>query len=193
MKKINLYNFSLIKIPKTVDVIYCKKKSILIFKGFLKTKTLQINNKIILIPSKNCIIVTSFLNNDSSILSLKKAKIMKGTYIAKIKDILVEVNYHLYRKLNFVGVGYRAFFLENLDNQLYFKLGYSHLIYFKIPQELKSYCIKYTKLFIFGNVSYELVNQTISQIRQCKTPEPYKGKGILYDGEKIKLKKGKKI
>lgn len=193
MKKINLYNSSLIKIPQTVNVIYCKKKSILIFKGFLKIKTLKINNKIILASSKNCIIVTSFIENDNSIISLKKAKIMQGTYIAKIKDILVEVNYNLYRKVNFVGVGYRAFFLENLDNQLYFKLGYSHLVYFKIPQVLKTHCIKYTRLFLFGNVSSELINQTLAQIRLCKKPEPYKGKGILYDGEKIQLKKGKKI
>lgn len=193
MTKINLYNSSLIKIPKTVNVIYCKKKNILIFKGFLKTKTLKINNKIILVSSKNCIVVSPFINNNNSIIISKQAEIMQKTYIAKIKDILVEINYHLYRKVNFVGVGYRAFFLENIHNQLYFKLGYSHLVYFKIPPLLRSHCIKYTRLFIFGNVSTEFVNQTVAQIRQCKKPEPYKGKGILYDGEKIKLKKGKKI
>lgn len=193
MKKINLHNPFLVKIPKTVNVIYCKKKNILIFKGFLKTKSLKINNKIILIPSKNCIIVSSFINSNNSIMSLKDASVMQGTYIAKIKDILIEINYNLYRKVVFVGVGYRAFFLENINNQLYFKLGYSHLIYFKIPQSLNSYCIKYVRLFIFGNVSTESISQTLALIRQCKKPEPYKGKGILYDGEKIKLKKGKKI
>lgn len=195
MKKINLYNSFSITIPKTVDVIYCKKKYILTFKGFLKTKSLKINNKIILISSKNCIIISPFSNTKSnnSATTLKNSVLMQGTYIAKIKDILIEVNYNLYRKVNFVGVGYRSFFLESIPNQLYFKLGYSHLIYFKIPKPLEAYCIKYTKLFIFGNVSTETVNQTLALIRQCKKPEPYKGKGILYDGEKIQLKRGKKI
>ena len=59
--------------------------------------------------------------------------------------------------------------------------------------DLKVHCQKFTKLFIFGNCSLENLTQTVAQIRACKLPEPYKGKGILYDTEKISLKKGKKI
>ena len=57
-------------------------------------------------------------------------------------------------------------------------------MYFKIPKPLNSFCIKFTKLFIFGNVSNEAITKTVSLVRQCKIPEPYKGKGILYEGEK---------
>ena len=83
--------------------------------------------------------------------------------------------------------------IEHLKNQFYFKLGYSHLIYFKIPEDINTFCVKFTKLFIFGNVPYQKLTQVTSQLRDCKKPEPYKGKGILYYGETIKLKKGKKI
>ena len=106
---------------------------------------------------------------------------------------MIEVTYTLYQKLNLVGVGYRVFAHEKITNQIYLKLGYSHLIYHRIPDEISSYCQKFTKLFIFGNSSINLLTQTAAQIRHCKLPEPYKGKGILYDQEKIILKKGKKI
>ena len=52
---------------------------------------------------------------------------------------------------------------------------------------------KFTKLFLFGNCSFDTLTQTAAQIRAFKRPEPYKGKGILHDQEKIILKKGKKI
>lgn len=190
---VKLYKTKVIKIPKTVEVLYCKKKKLLVFKGFLKTKSLTINNKIAYIPSKNSVLISSFVTNSCSKTELKNAVLMQGTYLAMIKAILIEINYDLYRKLNFVGVGYRAFFLENFTNQLYLKLGFSHLIYFKIPQPMNAYCIKFTRLFIFGNVSVKMINHTLASLRQCKKPEPYKGKGILYEGERIKLKKGKKI
>ena len=111
----------------------------------------------------------------------------------KIKQILIEITYILHCKLNLIGVGYRVFTHEKLANQIYFKLGFSHLIYFRVPLGINIYCQKFTKLFFFGNSSYNLLTQTTAQIRNCKLPEPYKGKGILYDQEKIILKKGKKI
>ena len=182
-----------IKIPKTISVIYCKKRNLLMFIGFLKIKTLKLKNKVILFPHTNSIGISKFLINNTSMINTKNSKITRGTIISQIKNTLTEINYNLYYKLNFVGVGYRAFELSHLKNQFYFKLGYSHLIYFKIPKPLNSFCIKYTKLFVFGNTSLESITKTTALLRQCKKPEPYKGKGILYYEEKIKLKKGKKI
>jgi large subunit ribosomal protein L6 len=57
---------------------------------------------------------------------------------------------------------------------------------------LKIFCLKSNKLFILGN-SYLFVTQIAALIKSYKTPEPYKGKGILYATEKISLKEGKKI
>jgi len=182
-----------IKVPKNTQVIYCDEKNLITFVGPLLTKSLRLNVKLFLISSSNLIIVSQIPIGVKSASSLKDVNKMQGTTIAKIKQILIEITYTLYQKLNFVGVGYRAFPHEKLSNQIYFKLGYSHLIYFKLPTQISSHCQKFTKLFLFGDCSYESLTQTAAQIRNCKLPEPYKGKGILYDQEKIVLKKGKKI
>lgn len=182
-----------IKIPKNIQIIYCDKKNIITFAGPLLTKSLKLKIKIFLIPSLNLIVASQIPTADKSVTRIKDIKKIQGTTIARIKQILIEITYTLHCKLNLVGVGYRVFTYEKLINQIYLKLGYSHLIYFRIPSEINSYCQKFTKLFLFGNSSYDLLTQTAAQIRNCKLPEPYKGKGILYDQEKIILKKGKKI
>ena len=153
----------------------------------------KLNVKIFLIPESQLIVVTQVPLSNVSAVSLKSSKKLQGTTVSKIKQIIIEVTYTLYNKLNLVGVGYRVFSHEKLPNQIYLKLGYSHLIYFKIPNNLNSFCQKFTKLFLFGNCSFDLLTHTAAQIRNCKLPEPYKGKGILYNQEKITLKKGKQI
>ena len=182
-----------VKNPKNIKILYCDKKNLITFIGPLSTKSLNLKIKLLLIPSSNLIVATSIPVDRKSAIGLKNSKKIQGTTIAKIKQILIEVTYVLSYKLNLVGVGYRAFSYEKSPNQMYFKLGYSHLIYFKIPTGLTSNCLKFTKIFISGNKSYDLLTQTAAQIRSCKLPEPYKGKGILYDQETIVLKKGKKI
>lgn len=182
-----------IKIPENIQVIYCTKKDIITFVGPLSTKSLKLKIKLFLIPSANLIVVSQIPVAGKSAMRLKDIKQLQGTTMSKIKQILVEVTYTLHHKLNLVGVGYRVFSHEKLPNQIYFKLGYSHLIYFRIPVGISTHCQKFTKLFLFGNGSYDLLTQTAAQIRSCKLPEPYKGKGILHDQEKVSLKKGKKI
>jgi large subunit ribosomal protein L6 len=75
---------------------------------------------------------------------------------------------------------------------LTFKLGYSHFFYVKVPKDLQLNCFTKTKFSIFGN-SYNEICQLGAKIRDKKIPEPYKGKGILYENETITLKEGKKI
>ena len=182
-----------IKIPENIKILYCDEKNLITFIGPLSTKSLNLKIKLLLIPSSNLIVVTHLSVGSKFTIGLKNNKKIQGTTAAKIRQILIEVTYILSRKLNLVGVGYRVFPYENLPNQIYFKLGYSHLVYFKIPTELSVSCLKFTKLFIYGNKSYDSLTQTTAQIRNCKLPEPYKGKGILHDQETIILKKGKKI
>jgi len=182
-----------IKVPKNIKILYCDKKNLITFMGPLSTKSLNLKIKLLLISSSNLIVATCLPIDRKSTISFKSSKKIQGTTIAKIKQILTEITYVLSRKLNLVGVGYRAFPYDKSSNQLYFKLGYSHLVYFKIPTGLSSNCLKFTKIFIYGNSSYDSLTQTAAQIRSCKLPEPYKGKGILHDQETIVLKKGKKI
>jgi large subunit ribosomal protein L6 len=182
-----------VKIPRNIQVIYCDQKNIITFVGPLSTKSVKLTVKIFLLPFSNTVVVSRLPVAGSLGIDLKSIKKLQGTTLAKIKQVLVEITYVLYHKLNLVGVGYRAFLHEKLSDQIYFKLGYSHLIYFKIPTDINVYCQKFTKLFIFGECSYNSLTQIAAQIRNCKAPEPYKGKGILHDQEKVILKKGKKI
>lgn len=186
-------NKYLIKIPNNSTILYSEKKKIIIVIGPLATKTLKLNLKLKVSSDQKTIVVTStpFLKISNN--QKKKIKSFQGTVCALIKQSLIETSTIFYQKLKFVGVGYRAFDLQDFENKLLmFKLGYSHPIYFKIPNNLKIFCLKLTKLFIYGN-SYHNVTKISSLIQSYKMPEPYKGKGILYENEKIQLKEGKKI
>jgi large subunit ribosomal protein L6 len=182
-----------IKIPSSTTIIYCEKKKIITIIGPLKQKSMKLKVKILVKKTERVLKVSSVPFSEISNNERKKIKAVQGTTLALIKQLLVETSAIIYQKLQFVGVGYRAFQVDNFENKLLlFKLGYSHPLYFKISKELRIFCLKLTKLFIFGN-SYQSVNQTSSLIRSYKKPEPYKGKGILYVNEKIKLKEGKKV
>lgn len=118
---------------------------------------------------------------------------MRASTVAQIKHILIESSTTIFQKLKIIGVGYRIDFAdESVNDLLTLKLGYSHFFYVKVPKELKLNCFTKTKFLIFGN-SYHEICQLASKIREKKIPEPYKGKGILYENEVITLKEGKKI
>ena len=183
----------IIKIPNDVNLIYIRKKKIIIFISPVCKKSLKLKTQIFLSSLKKSIIITRipFINIPNN--KLKKLKSLQGTNLALIKQCLIEISILLYQKLKFIGVGYRVFSVNNLNNKLLlFKLGYSHFLYFKLLNNFKFFNLKMTKLFIFGH-SYQNITQIASLIRSYKKPEPYKGKGILYDTEKIMLKKGKAV
>lgn len=181
-----------IKIPNTNTILYCIKKNIITIIGPLDQKSLKLKLKIKILKNKKIIQVLSLPLIKLSNNEKKNIDAIRGTTVAIIKQLILETSSILYQKLKFIGVGYRVFEIENIKIKLLmFKLGYSHLIYHKILKNLNIFCLKSTKLFIYGT-SYYNITQTASLIRSYKTPEPYKGKGILYDNEIIKLKKGKK-
>lgn len=189
----NIKKKHVIKIPKNVTILYCNEKKIITLIGPLSQKSLKLKVKIELLTNERLIKVTS--NPFSKISNSQKKNILaiQGTTISLIKQLILETSHVLYKKLKLVGVGYRSFDVEEFEETLLsLKLGYSHPIYFKIPKKSKIFCLKKTKLFIYGN-SYQDVTQTASLIRSYKKPEPYKGKGILYENEKINLKEGKKV
>jgi large subunit ribosomal protein L6 len=122
----------------------------------------------------------------------KKLKAVQGTQVNLLKQMLLDISSFSCKKLNLIGVGFRVVILKTTRmTLLHFKLGYSHYVYFKIPKNLKIFCLKANKLFILGD-SYSFVNQVAALVRSFKIPERYKGKGIIYTTEKIILKEGKK-
>lgn len=183
----------IIKISNNIETFWCKKKKILIINGPLKRKIVQICNLVTLNHTKQNIEVLIDYPKKVSNREKKKIQSMQKTTIAILKQELIEVTAPIYRKLTLVGVGYRAFPVEGFESKLLLlKLGFSHPIYIKIPSTIKVSCLKLTKLFLYG-YSYNQITSIAAKIRSNKTPEPYKGKGILYENEKINLKEGKKV
>jgi large subunit ribosomal protein L6 len=185
-----------IKIPKTVSLFYNYKKNILVCKHKHISKLVQPNLKLLVDVKKKQLLITKSFIQKTSNNHKKQLNVIQGLISAKIKQLILELTSTYYQKLKFIGIGYRAiktnFIVEK--NIFLLKLGISHPLYFNINTNTntKIICLKFTKLFIFGN-HYEEISQITASVRLRKRPEPYKGKGILLDNEKIKLKKGKKI
>ena len=95
------------------------------------------------------------------------------------------------KELELVGVGYRA---GNTGNLLELTLGYSHPIYFSIPDELKLTTAMEkgsNPAVILEGIDKQLIGEIASKIRELRKPEPYKGKGVRYKGEEVRRKAGK--
>jgi large subunit ribosomal protein L6 len=92
------------------------------------------------------------------------------------------------KKLELVGVGYRAT-MQGKDLNL--TLGFSHPVLFKAPDGITLETPSQTEILVKG-VDKQLVGESAAKIRAFRPPEPYKGKGVRYSGEKITLKEAKK-
>ena len=114
-------------------------------------------------------------------------KAIHGTSRALLANMVKGVSEGFSKKLVIVGVGYRAA-LEG--NTLVVNAGYSHQVRLDVPQGLKVELPKNTEVVISG-ADKQVVGQFAAVVRQIRKPEPYKGKGIAYEGEKIRRKEGK--
>lgn len=112
---------------------------------------------------------------------------LHGLYHALINNMIIGVTTGFEKKLQIVGVGYRA---ELKGKSLILNIGYSHPIIFKPPLEIDIFLESPTNITIRG-IDKQLVGQVAAKIRSFRAPEPYKGKGIRYVGEYIRRKAGK--
>lgn len=117
----------------------------------------------------------------------KPNKQLHGTVNSLINGMLIGVSKGFTKYLEINGVGYRANVQGDILN---LSLGYSHPIKYDIPKGITIVSPKPTVLEISG-IDKQLVGQVAAQIRQFRTPEPYKGKGIKYRDEIIRRKEGK--
>ncbi len=117
----------------------------------------------------------------------KKYKALHGLWRALIQNMVKGVTEGYLRKLEIVGVGYRA---EMKGSRLNLLVGYSHPILFAPPEGIKIETPTQTNITISG-VDKQLVGLVASKIRSFRQPEPYNGKGIKYEGEYIRRKAGK--
>jgi large subunit ribosomal protein L6 len=116
---------------------------------------------------------------------------MHGLYRALVANMVKGVTEGYTKKLELVGVGYKA---SNQGNMLDLSLGYSHNILFEIPKELKVATQQEKgenpKITLEG-IDKQLLGQVAAKLRSLRKPEPYKGKGVKYVGEVIRRKAGK--
>ncbi len=111
-----------------------------------------------------------------------------GALRANLANMVTGVTKGFERKLELVGVGYRA---AVQGKSLNLTLGFSHPVAYAVPEGISIETPSQTEILIKG-VDRQKVGQVAAEIRGYRPPEPYKGKGVRYAGEKIVMKEGKK-
>ena len=125
-----------------------------------------------------------FERGDNSALN----RSLHGTTRQIVNNMVIGVSAGFKKELEIVGVGYQA----NMEgNRLKLQIGYSHDIYFDFPEGIKATADR-TTITIEG-IDKQLVGSVSSKIRSFRSPEPYKGKGIRYKDEYVKIKQGKTV
>jgi large subunit ribosomal protein L6 len=116
------------------------------------------------------------------------SRVSAGAARAHLANMVEGVSKGYERKLELVGVGYRAAVQGKVLN---LTLGFSHAVNFPIPDGISMETPTQTEIVIKG-IDLQKLGQVCAKIRAIRPPEPYKGKGVRYSGEQITLKEGKK-
>mgnify|MGYP005719061073 CR=1 FL=1 len=135
----------------------------------------------------------SVVQEDSSVTikydeSISTQVAIAGTTRALINNMVIGVNIGFEKKLELVGVGYRA---KLNGNTLDLTLGFSHPIKHQLPENVTAETPSQTEIILKSH-NKQLLGQTAAEIRAYRPPEPYKGKGVKYADEQIKRKEAKK-
>ncbi len=168
-----------IAIPSGVDVaVNAEQISV---KGSLGTLTRPVSR---MVSVKNENGALSFAPVGDSV----EANAMSGTMRALVNNMVNGVSKGFERKLNLVGVGFRA---QAAGSKLNLSIGFSHPVSKSMPEGVQVVCPTQTEIVIKG-ADRQAVGQVASEIRAIRPPEPYKGKGIRYADEKVTIKETKK-
>ena len=126
----------------------------------------------------------TFMPEDES----KEAKALSGTMRALLYNMVVGVSEGFQKKLELQGVGYRA---QASGKKLTLQLGFSHPVEYEVPEGINLEAPSQTEVVISGRDKQQ-VGQVCAEIRSFRPPEPYKGKGVRYSGERVRRKEAKK-
>lgn len=173
-----------ISIPKGVEVKYDEKSCVVSVKGPKGELTQQIDKDMNLTIEDGTISVTRSTNQ-------QRHRAMHGLYRTLVNNMVLGVSEGYVKELELVGVGYRA---ANTGQMLELNLGFSHPIYFYLPDEVKvetKMDKEKNPIIRLESHDKQLIGQIAAKIRQLRKPEPYKGKGVRFVGENIRRKEGK--
>jgi len=118
----------------------------------------------------------------------QEANAMSGTMRALVANMVTGVTKGFERKLQLVGVGFRA---QAQGQKLNLQIGFSHPVVKEMPEGIKVETPTQTEILIKG-ANLQVVGQIAAEVRAIRPPEPYKGKGIRYSDERVVLKETKK-
>lgn len=118
----------------------------------------------------------------------REANALSGTVRQLVNNMVIGVSKGFERKLNLVGVGYKA---AAQGSKLNLNVGYSHPVEIEMPAGIKAETPSPTEIIIKG-ADRQRVGQIAAEVRSVRPPEPYKGKGIRYSDEKVVIKETKK-
>jgi large subunit ribosomal protein L6 len=116
------------------------------------------------------------------------AKALHGTLRAQVANMVKGVTTGFEKKLTLVGVGYRA---QAAGDKINLSLGFSHPVVHTMPKGVKVETPQQTEIVVKG-IDKQQVGQIAAEIRAARPPEPYKGKGVRYVGERVIIKETKK-
>ena len=164
------------------------KDGVVTVKGPKGELSQKVDSSIIVKVEDNHIV---FEVDENSPVNYKLKRAFHGLYRSLVNNMVVGVSEGYKKVLELVGVGYRV---SNQGNLIEFSLGYTHPIFIQLPKEVKVETKSernQTPLVILESADKQLLGLICAKIRSFRKPEPYKGKGILFQGEVIRRKSGK--
>jgi large subunit ribosomal protein L6 len=167
-----------IAIPDKTEISL--QETILKVKGPLGELSLEVD------PNLNFTVADNMITISPKTESLE-ANALWGTYTSHVTNMVKGVNTPFQKKLFLEGIGYRV---EVKGDKMVFALGFSHPVEVPIPDGIKVVVEK--NAITISGIDKASVGGFAARIRDLKKPEPYKGKGLRYEGEVIKIKQGKK-
>jgi large subunit ribosomal protein L6 len=177
-----------ISIPEKVTVSVDEKTNVVSVKGPKGELSQKVDSSIKVNIAENEI---TFSINEKSLVDDKQKQAFHGLYRSLVNNMVVGVSEGYSKTMELVGVGYRV---SNQGNIIEFALGYTHPIFIQVPDivkvETKSERNQ-NPIITLESCDKQLLGQICAKIRSFRMPEPYKGKGILFQGEVIRRKSGK--
>ena len=168
-----------VELPKGVE--FKQEGNVVTFKGGNGSLSLELNTEVQIAVDEGAITVTPRSGS-------RFASAMSGTTRALLANMAQGVGSGFERKLELVGVGYRA---QLQGNKLNLTLGFSHPVVYEAPGGISIETPSQTEILIKG-ADKQKVGQVAAEIRRFRPPEPYKGKGVRYADERVVLKEAKK-
>ena len=168
-----------VELPKGVE--FSQAGNVVTLKGGKGSLSLELNPEVELAAKEGTLTVSPRSGSRFSTA-------IAGTMRALLSNMAEGVSEGFEKKLELVGVGYRA---QAQGNKLNLTLGFSHPVSFDVPEGITVTTPSQTEIVIAG-ADKQKVGQVAAEIRRYRPPEPYKGKGVRYSDERVVLKEAKK-